>query len=567
MKTLVSGVAAYVGKKGERPHRRRNLRLLGRFLLVLLGLITAYSLLFHVLMEMEGQQHSWVTGFYWTLTVMSTLGFGDITFASDVGRLFSMVVLVSGVIFLLVLLPFTLIEFFYAPWMERQTMGKIPSHVPLDWENHLIITDINPITRALTERLDDFGMHWVYLCENHEEALPLAEEGHCVLCGERGDERTFERAGIGRASLVVVTGDVVSNANTAFTLRHLADKTPIVCTATDKASSEVIRLAGASRVFLPGEMMGEALARRVVGSGAADHVIGQFDSILIAETSAKGTHLVNRTIAELELPRRVGVNLIGLWQGAGFTLATPDTHINEDSVLILSGTREQLLAFDEMCGNPTMRDAHVIIIGAGRVGQSTAAVLTRQKVDFRIIEVDREALGSLSGKGVIGDASNFDILHKAGIIEAQSVVITSNRDDINIFLTIFCRKLRPDLQIISRVSETRNCARLQQAGANIVLSYASMGATFILNFLQKRDNLMIAEGLHVFRVQTPTTIVGKSLIELALRATTGCNVVGVMSDGDLQTIVDPRRPLSAGSEMLLVGDGEAEKRFHQRFQA
>src|SRR5690606_19831886 len=96
---------------------RQNLRILGRYLVVVAVMIIVYSVLFHVLMVMEGQSHSWLTGFYWTLTVMSTLGTGDITFHSDFGRFFSLVVLLSGVLVLLILLPFTFIEFFYAPWL------------------------------------------------------------------------------------------------------------------------------------------------------------------------------------------------------------------------------------------------------------------------------------------------------------------------------------------------------------------------------------------------------------------------------------------------------------------
>jgi hypothetical protein len=46
----------------------------------------------------EGRYHSWITGLYWTLPVMTTLGFGDITFASDIGRLFSIIVLLSGIV-------------------------------------------------------------------------------------------------------------------------------------------------------------------------------------------------------------------------------------------------------------------------------------------------------------------------------------------------------------------------------------------------------------------------------------------------------------------------------------
>jgi hypothetical protein len=117
---------------------RRNLRLLSKFLLALGAMIATYSILFHALMDLEGQEHTWITGVYWTLTVMSTLGFGDITFQSDIGRVFSVVVLVSGVMFLLVVLPFTFIEFFYAPWLEAQRQSRAPRSVPPATRDHVI---------------------------------------------------------------------------------------------------------------------------------------------------------------------------------------------------------------------------------------------------------------------------------------------------------------------------------------------------------------------------------------------------------------------------------------------
>jgi len=69
---------------------KQNLRLLVRFFVALLLLIALYSVLFHVFMAREGREFSWFTGAYWTLTVMSTLGFGDITFTSDLGRAFTL---------------------------------------------------------------------------------------------------------------------------------------------------------------------------------------------------------------------------------------------------------------------------------------------------------------------------------------------------------------------------------------------------------------------------------------------------------------------------------------------
>ena len=71
MKALVTVLSAYL----ENQTSRQNLMALFRLLGILVLIVTSFSILFHVLMELEGQHHSWMTGFYWTLTVMSTLGF------------------------------------------------------------------------------------------------------------------------------------------------------------------------------------------------------------------------------------------------------------------------------------------------------------------------------------------------------------------------------------------------------------------------------------------------------------------------------------------------------------
>ena len=133
------------------------MRLLSRFLLTLTGMVIVFTIVFHVLMAWEGQEHSWLTGFYWSFTVMSTLGFGDITFQSDIGRIFSIFVLLSGVIFLLILLPFTLIEFFYAPWVESRSRRIIQHSLPDTVSGHAILLSYDSISSTLIEKLDRFG--------------------------------------------------------------------------------------------------------------------------------------------------------------------------------------------------------------------------------------------------------------------------------------------------------------------------------------------------------------------------------------------------------------------------
>ena len=147
--------AQFVHFLRSRPSAR-NFRILLRFLVALTILVVLYSIIFHYIMAWEGHDFSWVTGFYWTLTVMSTLGFGDITFHSDLGRIFSIFVLLSGVFFLLILLPFTFIQFFYAPWMEAQSAARAPRELPKETKGHVIITFYGPVTSTLITKLKQY---------------------------------------------------------------------------------------------------------------------------------------------------------------------------------------------------------------------------------------------------------------------------------------------------------------------------------------------------------------------------------------------------------------------------
>ena len=96
MKDLSSQFTVLLPGRRDADEPRRTAEVPPLFLVLL---VSFYAVVFHVIMvRIEAQQHSWITGFYWTLVVMTTLGFGDITFTSDPGRLFSIVVLLSGMV-------------------------------------------------------------------------------------------------------------------------------------------------------------------------------------------------------------------------------------------------------------------------------------------------------------------------------------------------------------------------------------------------------------------------------------------------------------------------------------
>lgn len=163
---------------------RANLQALLKYLAFLAVLVVAYAVVFHLIMDLEGQQHSWITGFYWTLVVMTTLGFGDITFTSDLGRLFSIVVLLSGVVFLLVMLPFLFIRLFYAPWLESRVRLRAPREVPPGTVGHVIITEYDPVAVGLVERLEAAAIPYFIVEPDAAKAARFASEDVSVVAGE-----------------------------------------------------------------------------------------------------------------------------------------------------------------------------------------------------------------------------------------------------------------------------------------------------------------------------------------------------------------------------------------------
>ena len=313
---------------------------------ILVGMVVLYSIAFHIIMRWEGQDHSWVTGFYWTLTVMTTLGLGDITFHSDAGRIFSMVVMASGVVFLLTLLPFTFIQFFYAPWIEAQAALRAPRELPAGTRGHVLLTSHDPVSAALIRKLEASGRHYAVIVPELKEALELHDLGVRVALGDLDDPQTYERLRAADAAMLMTAQSDALNTNISFTARGVAPDLLVVSTANAPAAVEILRRAGASHVIRLSELMGQALARCTLGGDAVSHVVAEVDEVLIAEASAARTPLVGRTRRENRLSD-LGVSVLGVWERGRFDPATADNIVHENAILVLAGSRAQLDNYDE----------------------------------------------------------------------------------------------------------------------------------------------------------------------------------------------------------------------------
>ncbi|MCG8632359.1 MAG: NAD-binding protein [Desulfobacterales bacterium] len=564
MKFLVAQLLYFFKNKES----KRNVVFLTQFLVFLASVITIYSVLFHYLMQAEGREFSWITGFYWTLTVMSTLGFGDITFHSDIGLIFTLLVLISGIVLLLIMLPFSFIQFFWAPWLDAQTKARTPRKVSKGTKDHIIITNYCVTTEALVKKLTKLGYDYVLIENDLQAALDLHDNGYKVILGAPDDQKTYERINVHDAALIVVLSDDLTNTNISFTIREINKSVPIVTSCDNINSLDILNFPEKMRVFQFMDMLGIDLAQRTMGGLLGTHIIGQFEDFYIAETLASDTALVGRTIAETQLRQSVGVNIVGIWTRGVYRPPSPGTVIDKSTILLLAGSQESLDKYDQIHSNdidPGMIEAPVLILGGGRVGKAALEFLEIHGQQYTVVEKNKGAAKRLKNC-IVGDAADIKVLKEAGIDHAKSVVITTHNDAMNIYLTFYCRQLNPNIQIISRAEEQHNVSKLHTAGGDLVLSYATMSANAILDQLHPQEASMFSEGLNIFTVQIGQNLVGQSLVTANIREETGCSVIGLKRSGSMVTTPDPKLAFTSKDELVLIGTLEAEALFRKKYK-
>jgi Trk K+ transport system NAD-binding subunit len=567
MKFAGSQLAYLVGDRTAQA----NLRSLFKYLLTLAALITVYAILFHVIkIQIEGEQHSWVTGFYWTLVVMTTLGFGDITFTSDIGRLFSIIVLLSGVVLLLVMLPFLFISLFYAPWLEARVRLRAPREVPAATRGHVILTEYDSIAASLIERLASENIPYFVIEPDPATAARLVGEGIKVIAGENDSGATYERTNALEARMLFANCEDTVNTNITITAREIAPQIPIAAIAEEEDSVDVLQLSGATTVLPLKRQLGEYLANRVDTGGSEAHVIGAYRGLQIAELPARDTLLAGQTVRDTRLRERTGVSVVGLWERGKLLPAFPGSTIQPEGVIVVAGTESQIAALNElMPGVHDRTPPPVLIIGAGKVGHAAARALIRRGVPVHAIDRTDDALAPLRDEGVTtfaGDAADRTVLNRAGLSEAASVLLTTNDDAMNIYLAVYCRRLNPALRIVSRITHERNVEAIHRAGADFVLSYTTLGVEAVISLLRGYELVVLGEGVELFSIAVPKPLRGKRLSQSGIGSGTGMSVVALEHDGQLVTQLTGETPLREGTTLLMLGSLEQRRKFGELFE-
>lgn len=184
---------------------------------------------------------------------------------------------------------------------------------------------------------------------------------------------------------------------------------------------------------------------------------------------------------------------------------------------------------------------HIIICGYGRNGRQAAQVLKKHKQRFVVIEKNAELTSSMqhqySDLVINADATLDEVLLKAGVLRAKSLITTLPADADNLFIVLTARNLNDKLTIISRASEDNSDTKLKIAGANNVIMPDKVGGAHMASLVMKPDvvefiDYIVGQGGDSVNMEEitfeniPDSLRHKTLKDLEIRNKSGANVIG-----------------------------------------
>ena len=298
-------------------------------------------------------------------------------------------------------------------------------------------------------------------------------------------------------------------------------------------------------------------------------MVGRLGDLLIAEFPVHNTPLVGRSLREMQLRDTLGMNVVAVWERGHLVPVTPDTILADGSFPLVMGSEEQITNLDTYLVIYNTNFNPVLVIGGGKVGCVTTRALRKRGVTVHMIERDEALRSSLEGVAdqlFIGDAADRELLMGAGLADAPSVLLTTNDDAMNIYLAVYCRRLNPELRVISRITHERNIEAIHRAGADFVLSYASLGAETVMSLLQSRESVILGEGFDLFYVPVPASLAGKVLAASHIRARTGLNVLALRLPGGEVVPATALTVLEPNCELVMLGSEPQRRDFTAEFR-
>jgi voltage-gated potassium channel len=318
------------------------------YILIFSFLVLVYSLVFLYLMRTyENRDYDFISAIYWVIVSMTTVGYDRIYFNSTIGLLFSVVVILSGVIMIFgYLFPLVL-----TPQLEKRLRKEHPSKVQNDLKNHIIICGYNQLVETLIAELGEYEIPFMVIDENEKNISQLISRKVMCVYGDAADENVLQNSNIIAARMLIANQSDEKNASIILTAKKISD-IQVISIVENEAKAGYLKYAGSDRVISPKTLFGTYIGRKAIDP-LTDHLAGAtkfFEDLSIVELPIyPHSVLIGKKLKYAVIHQKTGANIVGLWSGGKLSLnPQPEDLIRENSVLLAVGTETQLEALKKL---------------------------------------------------------------------------------------------------------------------------------------------------------------------------------------------------------------------------
>jgi voltage-gated potassium channel len=213
---------------------------------------------------------------------------------------------------------------------------------------------------------------------------------------------------------------------------------------------------------------------------------------------------------------------------------------------------------------------HAIVCGYGNIGKHTVEQLMKLGVEFLVVDREIPDENYFNEKGIpfiAGDATDEDVLQRAGIERASTLVALVGSDADNLFITMSAVAMKPGIRVVSRAEDASARSKLLRAGADkVVLPYEIGGRRIAAlvsspSVVELLDIVMSTENMELRMVDIPvgpdSKLKGRTLVDSDIRKSTGTIVLAIRkSDGKIITNPPPDTRIELDDRLICLGTND-----------
>jgi voltage-gated potassium channel len=209
---------------------------------------------------------------YMTVIVLTTIGFAEVHALSDGGRVFTIVLAVTGIgaIFYALIAVFQfLVEGELASILGSQRMKRQIEHL----RDHYILCGFGRVGEEIAREFKEHKVDFVIVETNQEAIARGSRRGYLMLVGDATSDQVLTEAGIDHAACLLAASDSdEGNTFIVLTAKALNPDLYVVARAAHSESQPRMSRAGAERVFSPYAIVGRQMALSAIQPMLAEFV-------------------------------------------------------------------------------------------------------------------------------------------------------------------------------------------------------------------------------------------------------------------------------------------------------